>query len=230
MQRHAQCGQYHDRGNVNLTGNSAPSQKPRIISRAVDNHVGHRQTLNTANTVASLNATNTTSGNVSLTNTAAPLTITGISQTAGGNTTINNTGGVTTSGAINGTVSINATNTIALGANVTAPGGTITPNTTAGGATQTAGSLSGVNLLLLGNGAFVLNGPGNANNVNTLAAAVLGSITFHNTSGLTIGAVGATTGITTGNGATNGGSVTINDDVSITVNQAINTQAGTGGT
>ena len=57
-------------------------------------------TLGDANTVSTFNATNMTSGDVSLTNTAAPLTITGISQSGGGNVSVTNTGGITVSGAI----------------------------------------------------------------------------------------------------------------------------------
>ena len=49
-------------------------------------------------TVTSFNATNTTSGNISLTNTAAPLTITGVSQAGGGNLAVTNVGGITVSG------------------------------------------------------------------------------------------------------------------------------------
>jgi len=47
---------------------------------------------------------------------------------------------------------------------------------------------------------------------------------------LTVGTVGALSGLTTGNGSTNGGSVTLGAVGTITVNQPINTQAGSGGT
>ncbi len=88
-------------------------------------------TLTMANSVTGFNATNITSGNISLTNTAAPLTITGISQSGGGNVTVNNTGAISTSGAIttaaNGTISLTSSGTQTLGAVVTAGGsGTVT--------------------------------------------------------------------------------------------------------
>ncbi len=218
--------------NVNLTATGSISETGAgaISCALLTTNSATGTTLDGANTVATFSASNSTSGNVSLTNTAAPLTITGVTQVAGGNVTINNTGGVTTTGIVDGDVTINATNTINLGADVVAPGGTITLNTTAGGATQNAGSLLGVNLVLLGNGNFALNGPGNANNVGTLAGAILGSLTYRNVAALTIGTVGAAAGITTGNAGTNGGNVTINSDVSITVNSPISTAAGTGGT
>ena len=64
---------------------------------------------NGTNTIASFNATNTTSGDINLTNTSTPLTITGITQTGGG-LIITNNGEITSSGplTVTGTTSISA--------------------------------------------------------------------------------------------------------------------------
>ena len=48
----------------------------------------------------SFNATNSTSGDISLTNVIGTLTVTGVTQTLAGNVTISNTGALTTTGAI----------------------------------------------------------------------------------------------------------------------------------
>jgi hypothetical protein len=93
-------------------------------------------TLNNANAVSTLNATNTGSGNIAFTNTASPLTIVSISNTGGGSDTINNTGALTTTGAItttgNGAISLTAmAGTETIGAAVTAGGsGAVTLATT----------------------------------------------------------------------------------------------------
>ena len=108
--------------------------------------------------------------------------------------------------------------------------GTFTINS-AGGATQVSGDdITAQSLLLLGNGAFTLDSAGN--DVDTLAADLdPGSISYTDSDDVTIGTVGSTNGISTGIiGTTDGGSVTINaTNGTITVNQAINTQQGTGG-
>ncbi|MDD4964249.1 MAG: autotransporter-associated beta strand repeat-containing protein [Gallionella sp.] len=58
-------------------------------------------TLDKANAIGSLNAINTTSGDISLSNTAATLNITGINQTGAGVVSVNNQGGMTISGMVN---------------------------------------------------------------------------------------------------------------------------------
>jgi autotransporter-associated beta strand protein len=61
------------------------------------------------NTVDTFTATNSTSGNISLTNTAAPLTVTSISEASGGTVTIGNTGAVTFPNALSGGYNLNDT-------------------------------------------------------------------------------------------------------------------------
>ncbi|MDD2777142.1 MAG: autotransporter-associated beta strand repeat-containing protein [Gallionella sp.] len=58
-------------------------------------------TLDKANAIGSLNATNTTSGDIILSNTAATLNLTGINQTGAGVVSVNNQGGMTISGIVN---------------------------------------------------------------------------------------------------------------------------------
>ena len=69
------------------------------------------QTLigNGTNAVSAFNATNSTSGDITLTNSAAPLTITGINQT-GGRLNLTNNGEITSSGpvAVTGAATLNA--------------------------------------------------------------------------------------------------------------------------
>ena len=94
------------------------------------------QILNGANSVGSFNATNATSGAISLSDTASPLTITGISET-GGDIGVSNTGPLTTAGAVttaaNGNISLTATGTETIGGAVTAGGaGTVTLDSTGG--------------------------------------------------------------------------------------------------
>jgi hypothetical protein len=124
--------------------------------------------LGGANTVTSFNATNTNSGNISLTNTAAPLAITGISQTGGGTTTVTNTGAVNVNGTVTGGAgsvtltatgaaltdnqNITATNqaivltgagiSVAASTNVNAGSGNITASVTGAGNTLTLGASS----------------------------------------------------------------------------------------
>ncbi|MDP2402043.1 MAG: hypothetical protein Q8M66_08695, partial [Actinomycetota bacterium] len=68
-------------------------------------------TLGLANAVTGFNASNITSGAITLVNTGAPLNITGISQAGTGDVSVTNTGSITTSGGIgaDGNVMIYAT-------------------------------------------------------------------------------------------------------------------------
>jgi hypothetical protein len=74
---------------------------------------------------------------------------------------------------------------------------TVRLNPQGGGATQKSGTLGAVNLLLQGSGTFGLGQT--ANFVNNLAANVAGAITLGDKGFLTIGTVGAVSGVTTGN-------------------------------
>ncbi len=187
----------------------------------------YEMTLNNANSVASFSATNGASGNVSLVNTAPTLTLLGITQ-AVGTTSITNTGEIVTTGSVGGTsVALNSSSMIALGANVTASGtgGSVTLNPSAGGVTQTAGTVTAPKLLLTGAGSFSL--PNTA--VGTVAADILDSIVLHSNSAVTVGSVGSVAGIATGDGSTPGGDVAINAPEGITVNEDISTASGSGG-
>jgi hypothetical protein len=129
-------------GAINLTASGALAEsgvgRINTTGTLTTNSAGGTTLLNN-NAVTSFNATNTTSGDLQLANTAATLTITGINQTGGGNVTVGNTGALTTSGAIttaaNGNIALTATGgteTIGLGAPVTAGGSGIVGLTATG--------------------------------------------------------------------------------------------------
>src|SRR5262249_53723784 len=104
----------------------------------------------------------------------------------------------------------------------------ITLNVTAGNVSQTSGVLTAASLLLTGAGSFLLTQAGN--DINTIAADLnAGSIDLVDVDDVTIGSVSGTSGIATGNPAS-GGNVTISAGTTITVNQPIDTTAGSGGT
>jgi len=87
-------------GSLTLNAGGAITQSAAISAGLLTTSSVGGTTLGAANTVTSFNATNTTTGDISLTNTAAPLTITGISQSGGGTVAVTNTGGITTTGPI----------------------------------------------------------------------------------------------------------------------------------
>jgi hypothetical protein len=110
---------------------------------------------------------------------------------------------------INGTVSANATT------------GVVTLNVSAsGGATEAStGTISGASLVLLGTGtagSFAL-GTSTTNAVGTIAASTAAAIDYMNSTALAVGAVGGTTGISSGNSnvslCTGSGDLTLNDPV-----------------
>ncbi len=138
---------------------------------------------------------------------------------------INVTGAVTTD--IGGLGLIAANGTVNLGANITTASGATATISAGAGANQTAGTLSATNLLLLGAGTFSLNQAGN--DVTTLAADLnAGSLSFTDADDLAVGTVSGVVGIATGFPAPGGG-VTLTAANGLTINQAINTTAGSGG-
>ena len=68
---------------ITLTAGGAIGQTQAITAGTLTTSSVGGTTLDSANQVGRFNATNGTSGDISLTNTAAPLTITGISQAVG---------------------------------------------------------------------------------------------------------------------------------------------------
>ncbi|MGZ0165047.1 MAG: hypothetical protein ACKVII_14085, partial [Planctomycetales bacterium] len=135
--------------------------------------------------------------------------------------------GITTS---NDAVAIQTGDTLTIDDAVSIGTGRFTINS-ANGATQISGDdITAQDLLLLGDGTFMLDSAGN--DVDTLAADLEpGVISYTDADDVTVGTVGATNGISTGVIATtDGGAVTINaTSGTITVDQTIDTQTGTGG-
>jgi len=175
--------------------------------------IGSGNALETA--IAKLAAENTVSGNVELSNTG-PLTI----ATAGGIAGIRSPASVilSSSGVL----------TIGDGGedDITAPVGTV-DLTVAGVAEETGSIVAAADLRLRGTGTFALT---QDTRVGTLAAAILGPLSYTDADDITVGSVSGTDGITTGNGSTEGGAVTITaPHGTIIVDRPINTQIGTGG-
>jgi filamentous hemagglutinin family protein len=80
-----------------------------------------------------------------------------------------------------------------------APGATVALRTTAGGVTENANSsVVADRLLLAGTGAFTFDQPGN--DVATLAAAVVGPVTFRDANMLAVGTAGGVHGLASGGG------------------------------
>ena len=123
-------------GAVNLTAAGAITESgPGLINTTgtlTTSSVGGT-ILNGANAVGGFSATNTGSGDISLTTTAATLTVAGIGQVGGGAVSISNTGILTTSGGITtdgGNVTLNASGALNINSSINAgPGagtGTVT--------------------------------------------------------------------------------------------------------
>jgi hypothetical protein len=135
---------------------------------------------------------------------------------------------------VGGAVSTSANDSITLSAG---SGGAITLNgpinagsgnvslISGGSASQTA-AIAAAGLLLSGTSTFVLNA---ANDVDVIAADINGSLSFSDVDDLAVGTVGSTVGISTGNPGS-GGDVAITSLGYLTVNAAIDTSDGSGGT
>jgi hypothetical protein len=198
------------------------------------------------NAVGTFNATNTTSGNISLDNTIATLTVSGLSEVTGGTATIHNTGAVTFSSALSGGFNLNDTSTglSTFGAAVGSPtplASVTVANTAAlnGGSVTTTGAQAFNGAVTLGaNTTLASTGAGNV----TFASTVNGAFGLTvNTAGVTTfgGAVGGATALTSlttdapGSTAINGGSVTttgaqaFNDAVTLGANTTL-TSTGAG--
>jgi filamentous hemagglutinin family protein len=161
--------------------------------------------------VGAVNATTgiTSAGaGVTLQNSGA-LTITNAISSSGGNVSLQSSGGT----AGNDTITINGT--ISTGA------GNLTLNA-AGAVTQSAALTATTGgLELKGAGAYTLTNSGNS--FATLASAATGAVNYVNSGALTVGAVNATTGITSG-----GSNVTLatNTSGTLTISNAISVGAG----
>jgi hypothetical protein len=119
----------------------------------------------------------------------------------------------------NGDVSLKGFDTIALNNQISIGTGTLTLGAAGSSVFQSgAGALTAAGLLLTGTGAFALT---NANTVGALAANLNGPLSYHNATTLTVGTVGVTNGITSGNG-----NVTLTVNGALSVNQNVNAGAG----
>jgi hypothetical protein len=130
-------------------------------------------------------------------------------------TSIDGVSGVSSQG---GNIALSSAQRLTLLQSVNAGSGTLALAASGGGITQTGGTLTASGVKLTGSGAFTLDQAGNQ--VNTLAAAITGSLSLTSTGLLQVGSVGGTNGITS-----NGGAVTLTAD-RMAINQSIVTNNG----
>ena len=227
-------------GNISLTGGGTVSETGvGILNGALlSTNSGLGTSLTNANTITSLNAANTTSGNISLTNTANPLTITGMTELGGGNILINNSGGITTSGAVstaaNGVITLNASGTETFGSTVTAGGSGVITLSASGSLSDiifnaNVGSTSGSIGITAGRNITLNSGSLTTSN-NVTLTATNGAISesgagLISSSLLTTSSVGGTT-LNNANAVTsfNGTNIT-SGDMSLNVTGALNIDA-----
>ncbi|MEX2138898.1 MAG: tandem-95 repeat protein [Pirellulales bacterium] len=156
----------------------------------------------------------------------APVTVNSVSFTdsttiSAGSSTLTVAGAITSTSDLRlvsgiGGIAINASINVGASNLTLASGGSVS---------QTA-SLSASGLALSGTATFTLSL--STNDVDTLSADINGSLDFRDADNLTVGTVGTTVGITTGN-PSSGGSVTITASGYLTVNDVVDTSTGTGG-
>jgi autotransporter-associated beta strand protein len=118
-------------------------------------------TLSNSNNVTSFNATNSTSGNISLTDAASSgLTITGISETGGTVSVTNTSGSITIAGAIaagsNAVSLTSSTSTISESGSGTITGGTLTTSSSGGTTLTNSNNVTGFNATNSTSGAISL--------------------------------------------------------------------------
>src|SRR5581483_9052220 len=157
-------------------------------------------TLRTRNTVGdgagSIDLTASADGSSLVFRTQGTGTITIAGSTNGGAVSNVTVGKLTTA---NQAISISSGNgSITLANDIAAGSGTVTLSPT-NGVIQSGGGITATSLLLTGSGTFTVNSASNA--VTTLAANVTGAITYRESNTLSIGTVGATSGVTSGGNA-----------------------------
>ena len=212
-------------GAINLTASGFLSEtSPSIISTTgtLTTNTGTGTTLTDTNTVSTFNATNTTSGNVSLTNSASPLTITGISET-GGTVVVLNTGSISLTGNVTDTTGGNVNLTATGSGAAISESGTAIVNTTGTLTTNSVGGTTLNNANTVGTFNATNTPGGNVSLVNTFAAFDIsgisetgGTTTVHNTGSTTIN----------GTGITSTGNIVVTTTVNLTVSNPV---ASTGG-
>ncbi len=171
---------------VNLTASGALSESGSGLISTTGTLTTSSATgtsLGGANAVGTFNATNSTSGNISLTNAMATLTVPSLAEVAGGSVTISNTGATSFSGALNGTYHLSVSSsgtttfTAAVGSNTALTTLSVTGGTTdinGGGVTTTGGQTYGNAVVLGANSTLISTASGNI----TFASSVDGPFTL----------------------------------------------------
>ncbi len=207
---------YTDHAGVDLTIDpltlAALSASEVYLQATRDIFINNNLTLNTAlkleagNDIA-VNANIVTNGQSIILSADADSSAAGTVSMAAGKSITSNGGAIT----------LNSATALAL-RDINAGAGTITLNPLAGGASQLEGALIAANLLLTGAGSFALTAANN--DVNTLAANVNGALTFTDVDDLSIGQVGATSGLRSTNN-----NITLNTGAALSLSKNVN--AGT---
>jgi hypothetical protein len=144
-----------------------------------------------ANTVSALDATNTGSGDVSLTNSASPLTITALKETGGGSVAVSNSGGITVSGTVtSGSASIGLTSTGAIlesGGGLVSTSGTLTTSSVGGTALGGANTVSALDATNTGGGNVSLTNSASPLTITGINETGSGSVLVSNSGGITLG-------------------------------------------
>ena len=205
---------------ISTTGNLALTTTG-LLTIASNSTSGGTTTL-TTNDTASTNTENiVVSANVTLSSVGSVTLLAGDRISLGAGSTVRSTAAnVTLSSGF--ADSDNDGSQILDGAISAANRVTINLNAEAGSATEgSTGSITAPNLLLLstgtGSGSFALDAS-TTNNVSTLAANTDGAVAYRDANALTIGSVGATSGLTTTNDdvtLTTGGNIVVDDDINV---------------
>jgi len=171
----------------------------------------------TGNSFATLFLANTGGGTVSVNDNGADLSVNKLTQAGAGAVSVSNSGTLSINASPVDTggnaLSLSSGGAMTLLQDLTASGANIRLNATSGGITQSAGNITAAGLELNGAGNFSLsnvktitagaNTTSSYNNVATLAADINGTLAYRDEDALTVGTVGATSGINThGNGLT----------------------------
>lgn len=157
------------------------------------------------NSVSTVSLTNAASGNIDFRDNAGGLSVNNLSQAGGGSVTVINTGtlslGTTATDTGGGDLTLGAGGLMTLSQDITATGKTVSLSA-GGGVSQTGGVITADKLELLGSGTFNLTSskagpPVTYNNVATIAADVVGALSYRDKDALAVGSAGTTTGINT---------------------------------
>ena len=186
-------------GNVDLTASQTiiESGSGRIVNAALlTTQSSGGQTLNGANTVASLNATNGGGGNIEFINTANSLVITSIIQMADGNVIADNTGNIIITGVVEttGNVDLTASQTIIESGSGRIVNAALLTTQSSGGQTLNGANTAHVFHATNGGGDVQLINTANSLAITGISQTAGGDVAVNNTGNIDISGAVDTTG------------------------------------